>query len=215
MEIAAFRRIVRVPVALVLLLALWAILGGCMRSQSTETGAETGAEKTAEASPPDPGARTGGPTPTLDHPPSLFCLLGPPRKATLGGPIEVSFVLRNTGPAPVWVLRWGTPLEDFRGDALRIVDPNGQPLEYQGPMVKRGDPAAQDYVRLEAGASTERVVDVAAAYEFTTPGQYSLSFESGLFDTAMQEGDVPRRRDQLQQQPLSCGPFEFVVDAAK
>ncbi len=122
-------------------------------------------------------------------------------------------MLTNGGSAPVWVLRWGTPLEDFSGDALRIVGPDGRVLEYQGPMVKRGDPGMQEYVRIEPNASTERVIDAASAYSFAAPGRYSVSFDRGLLDTLTGQGEIPRPRDRHRPIDLTCGPVEFEVGA--
>lgn len=201
MEIAARRRPLGAPVALLSLLALWAAAaGGCARPEA----------------PPEEAATASDDHPEMPaHPPELECLLGPPRRATVGQPIEISFVLRNTGPAPVWVLRWQTPLEDLRGDVLGIVGPDGKPLPYQGPMVKRGDPTPEDYVRLEPGAASERVVDAGAAYPIAAPGAYKVSFTRGLADVITREGEVPRRRDLLRPFPLTCEPADFQVGAAK
>jgi len=201
-EIAVRLQVVRARFALFSLLALLAaaISGGCAKGESPKEEAAT-----APNDQPEMPA----------HRPKVECLLGPPRLATAGQPIELSFVLRNTGPAPIWVLRWQTPLEDLRGDVLRIVGPDGKTLAYQGPMVKRGDPTPDEYVRLESGAATERVVDAATAYPFTAPGTYSVSFTRGLADVVTRESDVPRRRDLLRPIPLTCGPFDFQVVAGK
>ncbi|HEV7672051.1 MAG TPA: hypothetical protein VGS22_26320 [Thermoanaerobaculia bacterium] len=193
-------RQVAAPFLFLALLALAATSGGCVKGERAKEEAATAPNAQAEMP---------------DHPPKLECLLGPPRAAVLGQPIEISFVLRNTGPAPVWVLRWQTPLEDLRGDVLRIVGPDGHPLAYQGPMVKRGDPTPDDYVRLESGAASEKVVDVGAAYSFAAPGRYSVSFTRGLADVLNRESDVPRRRDLQRPFPLTCGPLEFQVGAGQ
>ncbi len=202
MEIVVRWKTARAPFAILSLLIFLAATtgGGCAKANAPQEEAAAAPNEQKEM-------------PEL--PPKLECLLSPPRLATLGKPVELTFVLRNTGPAPIWVLRWQTPLEDLRGDVLRIVGPDGQPLDYQGPMVKRGDPTPEEYVRLESGAASERVVDLAAAYPFAAPGTYSVSFDRGLADVAAREGDVPRRRDQLRPFPLSCGPFDFQITTGK
>ncbi|MEP7013276.1 MAG: protease [Acidobacteriota bacterium] len=201
MEIAVRWKTARTPFALFsLLIFLTVTTGGCAKGKAPQEEAAAAANEQKEMP---------------EHPPKLECLLSPPRLATLGKAVELTFVLRNTGPAPVWVLRWQTPLEDLRGDVLQIVGPDGKPLAYQGPMVKRGDPTPEEYVRLESGAAAERVVDIAAAYPFAAPGTYSVTFNLGLADVAGREGDVPRRRDLLRPFPLSCGPVDFPVAAAK
>ncbi len=154
-------------------------------------------------------------TPAADnHPPSLECLLVLPKTITLGEPIELSFLVRNVGPGEVWVLKWQTPLEDFRADVLRI-DGEAGTVAYAGPMVKRGDPSREEYVHLDPGASTERVVDLANAYPIAAPGHYRLSFNRGLMDVTSREEDVPRRLDQLRRFPLACPTVEFKVGPAK
>jgi hypothetical protein len=74
------------------------------------------------------------------------------------------FTIRNDSPGPVWLLKWLTPLEGLNGDILSVTC-DGQHLPYRGPMVKRGNPQPQDYVRLAPSAEATATVDLAIGYD--------------------------------------------------
>lgn len=84
--------------------------------------------------------------------------------------VLISFRIRNSGTRNLKILRWGTLLEPFAGDIL-AVSCNRQTLKYHGPMVKRGQPTADDYVYLQPGGALEQTgINLAEVYSFPPQG---------------------------------------------
>jgi peptidyl-Lys metalloendopeptidase len=125
--------------------------------------------------------------------------------ATGGERAPVRFVLRNAGSAPVAVLDWHTPLEGLLGPIFEVRG-EGRVLDYTGPMVKRGDPEADEYVVLGPGESAAETVDLALAWDLQKAGRYEIRFPGPLRDVTA-PGTVPRPRDKHRPHPLSCGPL--------
>jgi len=126
----------------------------------------------------------------------------------VGGPVQVGFTLENLSAGPVWVLVWNTPLEGLWGNAFRVTH-EGTELRYRGPMVKRGDPGADDYRRIEPGKSLAAEVDLAKAYDLSAPGEYRVEFTGPLHDVAQKGETVPRRRDEHRPLEVPCNAVTF------
>jgi hypothetical protein len=124
--------------------------------------------------------------------------------------VLVRFTLRNRSARPVSVLTWQTPLEGLLGDVFRVRKDGGEPLPYRGPMVKRGDPDADDYVRLAPGAEATEEVDVALAYDLTSPGRYAISFRGLLMDIAP-PSSAPRPRGRHRAVHVDCGGVDVEI----
>jgi hypothetical protein len=93
----------------------------------------------------------------------------------------------------VRVLKWGTPLEGILGPVFEVKR-DGAVLAYQGRMVKRGDPEADEYVLIEPGGSVSATVDLAPAYDVAAPGEYEATFVGRLTDVVADGESVPRPR---------------------
>lgn len=126
------------------------------------------------------------------------------------GPDAVRFTLVNRTDAPLWVLRWNTPLEGWQGTIFELTS-EGIEIPYTGPMVKRGDPGREDYAEIPAGGKAEATVDLALVYDLGEPGTYRLRVTGGLQDLTGESEAVPRPRDQHQQAPLDCPEIELAV----
>ncbi|MFP5285099.1 MAG: M35 family metallo-endopeptidase, partial [Thermoanaerobaculia bacterium] len=100
----------------------------------------------------------------------------PPQAA---GAASITFTLTNRGDRPVSVLKWHTPLEGIRNDIFRILH-EGERVPYVGPMVKRGQPTAEDFVTLAPGETVSAVVDLGAVYAFPEPGRYEVRYDPDL-----------------------------------
>ena len=144
--------------------------------------------------------------------PELVCRLTAPARVTAGGPVEITFTVTNRSAAAVSILRWYTPLEGVRGDIFRVTR-GRRGLPYEGPMMKRGDPAAGDYVEIPAGKSVTGTADLSAAYRFRAPGTYRVSFTRGLSDVVRAGARLPRPRDAHRPRKLSCSPIAIEVTA--
>ena len=103
----------------------------------------------------------------------------------------IEFTLENRSGDTLRVLKWYTPLEGLNGRILEVTR-EGKPLPYLGRMVKRGPPAAEDYLSLGRGASASATFDLARAYDLSVPGRYRVAFAGRILDVARQGEAVPR-----------------------
>lgn len=129
-----------------------------------------------------------------------------------GRSTSLRFTLTNRTAAPLWVLRWNTPLEGWKGTVLTVTA-NGTEIPYQGPMLKRGDPDREDYVEIPAGEPASATVDLAEVYELGQPGRYEVKVTGSLHDVAKDGGSVPRPRDRHEAMELRCGGVTLDVKA--
>ncbi len=120
-----------------------------------------------------------------------------------GSPTSIRFSLANRTAEPLWVLRWNTPLEGWKGTILTVTH-NGTEIFYQGPMMKRGDPSREDYVEIPSGESASNTVNLADVYEMSPPGQYEVKVTGSLHDVAKDGASVPRPRDWQEAVELRC-----------
>lgn len=93
----------------------------------------------------------------------------------------VTVTLANRGAADVYLVRWQTPLAGLDADLFEVTR-DGEPVEYTGRLVKFARPTAEDYVRIPAGGALSARVDLAAAYDFTKRGEYSVRYRVDLQD---------------------------------
>lgn len=140
----------------------------------------------------------------------LECSMSVPPRLKVGEPVELRFQLRNPTASPLFVLEWHTPFEGLLANFLRVTR-NGQDVPYQGPMMKRGDPSAEEYVTLQPGASAEAQVEVSLAYDFQQPGHYRLAFRDSLMDVVTRQAEVPRPLGRFQPLPVQCPAVETTI----
>ncbi len=143
---------------------------------------------------------------------ALTCTLSAPRRVRSGEPVGVTFRLANRASTPLFVLVWRTPFDGLFGNDFCITR-EGVELRYRGPMLKRGDPEAEDYLRLEPSASEEAEVDLSLAYDMREPGRYQIAFRGPLMDVTTNEALVPRPLSQHEPLPLPCPVVELEVVA--
>ena len=143
-------------------------------------------------------------------PAALRCQLALPAQAALGQPLRLKLTLTNTGAQPLQVLTWATPFDGWFAPyvAVRL---EGRDLPYRGPSVKRGEPLAEDFVRLAPGRSRSATVNVAQAFELNQPGSYELLPRIVLFDVSVAARPVVRLREQFEAQPLNCPSLHFRI----
>ena len=112
--------------------------------------------------------------------------------------VVLKFTLTNNSKGGLFVLNWYTPLEGgFGGDIFCVVR-DGQPIPYKGPEAERADPTPDAYVFLDAGASVSATADLAAVYDFSEAGEYSVGFSSPrMSHVARTEGEMAASLDDL------------------
>ncbi|MFP2926311.1 protease [Pyxidicoccus sp. 3LG] len=143
---------------------------------------------------------------------TLDCALSAPAQVKAGEPVEVLFRLSNPTSQPLYVLDWHTPLEGLRNDIFQVTR-DGAEVSYQGPMVKRAPPQADDYVTLAPGASVEGRVDVARGYDLSQPGRYKIAFRGQLMDVATRREDAPQAKGEFRELQVRCPEVETTVVA--
>jgi peptidyl-Lys metalloendopeptidase len=162
-----------------------------------------------------PPAQQAAPEPPKENPAmaaTLECVMSVPASVRAGEPVELRFQLTNRTAQPLYVLTWRTPLEGLWGNDFQVTR-DGTDVPYQGPMVKRGNPGAEDYATLAPGASVDARVELSLAYEMKQPGRYRIAFRGELMDVADKQTDVPRSLDQHRSRPVSCPVVETAVTA--
>ena len=143
----------------------------------------------------------------------LECRLEAVNPLVAGGPVGVRFRLTNRTRGPLWVLRWNTPIEGWRGTIFTVTF-KGTALPYQGPMLKRGDPGREEYVEIPPGESVNVSVDLAEVYDVKQPGEYQVKVTGDLLDVTKDGASVPHPRDRQQRMALKCAPILLNVKAA-
>ena len=138
---------------------------------------------------------------------SLGCTLSVPAQVRAGEPLMLRFRLTNRTAGPHYGLDWHTPLEGLLSNMLRVRH-EGQELLYQGPMMKRGEPTAEDYRTLPPGGSVEAEIDVTLAYELDAPGRYLIAFRGPLRDLVTGEAQLPRPLAQHAPTKVLCNEVE-------
>jgi len=143
--------------------------------------------------------------------PDLVCKLSAPARVEAGQRVPLRFALSNRGRAAVRVLNWATPFEGWFGP-YALVTRDGAALRYAGPMVKRGDPGADEYLTIAAGRTRRAEVDLAQPFDFTQPGHYRVVPRLTLFDVTT---GPARPRTAHAPMPLNCPALEIEVVAAR
>lgn len=95
--------------------------------------------------------------------------------------VFIDFTLKNVSTGKLHVLSWHTPLEGLWED-LFDVRRNGKPVDYVGPMVKRGQPTPDAYFALEPGETRKIRLDLSEGYDFSQTGEYSVQYAGGIAD---------------------------------
>jgi peptidyl-Lys metalloendopeptidase len=95
--------------------------------------------------------------------------------------VTVRWSLANDGADEVQVLRWRTPIGGFDGDLFEV-RVNGHEATYLGKVVKWGAPRPEDFVRIPAGGAVTATFDLAAAYDMSEAGVYTVRYRAELLD---------------------------------
>ncbi len=139
----------------------------------------------------------------------LDCHIQAPQSVKVGSPIPLTFTLSNRSERTVAVLKWNTPLEGWFGNSFNVTK-DGKAVTYQGAMVKRFRPSAEDYAEIKPGQSISAEVDMAQGYDMSASGQYQLSFKGRLQDVQYlnpEQGVEP----EIKLHSLSCNTLTVTV----
>ena len=96
-----------------------------------------------------------------------------------GSPFELRFTVYNKSGQPQKFCKWHTPFEPPMSKYLDVRHELGAEAEYKGAMAKRiMPPPADSYIEVKAGDSLSVTVDLNKSYQLTTPGKYSVKYNS-------------------------------------
>jgi peptidyl-Lys metalloendopeptidase len=112
----------------------------------------------------------------------------------LDGAVEV--ILTNTAGKTVRVPRYQLPLGTLEAKLFRV-SLDGQPVAYEGPMIKRALPTAADFAILRPGQSMRSVVVLSDAYDMRKGGTYTVTLASPLQFASMSDGRMLKTRRGL------------------
>ncbi len=184
--------------------------GGCKRQEPEVRATEPKATpQPVEQAAPAPAAPTPPEEPAVVKT-TLECAISVAPNLPLGGPVELRFTLSNPMKGPAFVLNWRTPLEGMKGRDFEITR-DGAEVPYQGPMVKRAAPTAENYVMLSPGGSVDATVDLSKAYDLSKPGKYRIAFRGELIDVAPDLSQVGRPMDKFQPMTVQCPAVDTVL----
>lgn len=134
----------------------------------------------------------------------------------LDEPATIRFTVRDGGDKALYVLMWYTPLEGMKGEIFKVLRDNEE-LPYEGRMVKRGDPRAEDYIRIEPQDSASATVDLSLGFDVSKPGNYRVEFIKKIYDVIVAE-DVdknkevfPRPKEKHREEEISGNTLVFQI----
>jgi hypothetical protein len=140
----------------------------------------------------------------------LQCQLSGPTHISTSGPVWLQMTWSNVGQQALDVLVWGTPFEAKWFAPYVEVRRGRTVLAYGGAMVKRSEPHAADYLRIEPGQKQVARFDLATAFDLSIPGRYKVLPQLHLQDVIVAGSDVlPRSRDSLVGQALACNALSL------
>ncbi|KAI6660533.1 hypothetical protein LOD99_14117 [Oopsacas minuta] len=89
------------------------------------------------------------------------------------------FTLTNNYDTGLLYLPWGTPLEKYPGELLRITGEQSE-VNFICPVASRLSPTADDYKFLPAGSTENVLYNVSVCYTIDTAGEYTANYSRYL-----------------------------------
>jgi hypothetical protein len=142
--------------------------------------------------------------------PAIRCELTAETPQSTAGPVQIRFALINEGEDDVHVLVWGTPFEGWLGKVF-TVEKDGEPLRYQGRMVKRFAPQEEDYLLLPASRRLSETVDLSQVYQLEAD-TYRVTFQGTLHDVVAKGQPVPSSSDGQRSMRVECPVLELHLE---
>jgi peptidyl-Lys metalloendopeptidase len=124
------------------------------------------------------------------------------------GAVEVQ--VTNTSDRIVRVPAWQLP-GSFLQAKLFEVTRDGQPVAYEGPMIKRGLPGAREFAILQPGQTVRATVDLSAFYDMSRSGEYTVAYSAPLQHASLSTGEMLKTASGLPMRAQSA-PLKLWVD---
>jgi peptidyl-Lys metalloendopeptidase len=90
--------------------------------------------------------------------------------------VPVTVTITNTGRQAQQILKSQLPLDDDDAALIQVTHEHAGRARYQGPLIKRAAPQADDLLTLEAGATLSYTVELSAAYDLSRNGRYAIQY---------------------------------------
>ncbi|UAA40260.1 hypothetical protein KIH87_07960 [Paraneptunicella aestuarii] len=120
----------------------------------------------------------------------------------------VKFSLTNGSSDTVPVLLWNSPWEGWKNRFLKV-SVNDEQLEYQGAMMKRGEPLASDFITLKANETLSKVLNLADAYPLQA-GHYNIRYHGFIYTLTKPDNQTDANTElAMELQKLDCPALEF------
>lgn len=87
--------------------------------------------------------------------------------------VIVQAIFTNQINEDLAILKWHTPFRSLDYDMF-IVERDGMPVPYQGPVFKHGRIRSSDFIMLRPGEARTAAVDISKGYNTSLPGHYSV-----------------------------------------
>jgi peptidyl-Lys metalloendopeptidase len=127
----------------------------------------------------------------------------------LGGD-KVEVTITNTSRKTVRLPKWQLPSAVERSNVFRITR-DGKEVGFEGAVVKRGVPIAEDFAILRPGRSYRSIVALGSAYDLSKPGHYTVTYATALQYASLSGGTRLQQNNALPMVAQSA-PIRMVLD---
>ena len=146
-------------------------------------------------------------TPTLKQRPQT----NPLRVSVISlGADKVEVTVTNTSSKTLRIPKWQLPIDVQRSNLFRITR-DGLEVGFEGAMIKRGVPSAEDFAILRAGRSYRSVVALGTAYDLSKAGHYTVTYATPLQYASLSGGARLQQRNGLPMVAQGA-PIRLVLD---
>lgn len=124
------------------------------------------------------------------------------------GAVDVQ--VTNTSNRLVRMPAWQLPTSFLQAKLFEVTR-DGQPVAYEGPMIKRGLPSASEFIILQPGQTVRATVDLSAFYDMSRSGEYTVAFAAPLQHASLSTGEMLKTANGLPMRAQSA-PLKLWVD---
>ena len=128
---------------------------------------------------------------------------------SLGGD-KVEVTVTNTSGKTLRIPKWQLPIDVQRSNLFRITR-DGVEVGFEGAMIKRGVPTAEDFAILRAGRSYRSIVALGTAYDLSKAGHYTVTYAAPLQYASLSGGARLQQRNGLPMVAQGA-PIRLVLD---
>ncbi len=125
------------------------------------------------------------------------------------GDRRVEVVLTNASRKNLRIPYWQLPSAASISNLFQV-SRDGQPIRFEGAMVKRGVPTAETFVVIRPGHSHRAVVDLSTLYDMSAAGGYTVAFNAPLQFASL---SGPVRLNQANGAPMTAKSVPIQVHA--